>query len=63
MKVTDLIPNKHYIAIDKDGRKFDCVRDDTLCPPEGIVFSCFPAFTIDGELNDLIDFEEYPNND
>lgn len=62
MKETELIPGKHYIGIDKDGRKFDCVKVDDYVPG-GVIFSCFPSFTIDGELNDLIDFEEYPNND
>lgn len=61
MKVTDLIPGKHYIGIDKEGREIDCVRDITYCPPEGIVFCLYPTFTSTGELNDIIDFKEYSN--
>lgn len=59
MKFSELIPDKHYLGIDKDGRKYDCVKVNDYMPG-GVIFSCYPAFTMAGEENNLIDFEEYP---
>ena len=60
MTINELIPDKHYIAIDKDNRQYDCVKvNDYL--PEGVVFCCYPAYTMNGEKNTLVDFKEYPD--
>lgn len=53
MKAAELIPGKYYIGIDKDGNEHEAVKIEG-----DIIISLFPAFTIDGELNDLIDFKE-----
>ena len=58
MKENELIPGKHYIGIDKDGREYDCIKVNDYVPG-GVIFSLYPAFTMSGEENDLIDFKEY----
>ena len=57
MKYSELIPNREYIAIDKDGREYRGVYvNDYL--PGGVFYCVYPAYTMDGKENDLVDFRE-----
>lgn len=54
----DLVPDTNYLAIDKDGRKYEAVYCEDY---GGVVFCVYPSFTSDGQPNDLIGYEEVNN--
>lgn len=53
----ELKENVNYIATDKDGNKYPASYVNKYVPG-GVVFCVYPAYTKDGEKNDLINFEE-----
>lgn len=56
-KISELKEGREYIATDKDGNKHPAQYVNDYAPG-GIVFCVYPAFTANGEKNNLIYFEE-----